>query len=270
MRRFLSGIVMALFASAAVVWAYGCNDSPVQPAAAEAATVQEEASSTAVQTGAFKFWTTSGNGGTDPAMHFLGTADDQPLVVKTNGAEVIRVNTDGSIGIGTDDPWGSSIVHIRGNAQGPELLLEETFPGSAAFLGLRNTVRTWYLFSDASPDNFAIFSNGLTAFTILGGSGNVGLGTPTPGHPLEMASGAHVTSGGVWTDASSRAYKENIRELTSDQALAALDALTPVRFNYRTQDRKGLSPMDIVAVLTKVVQEQGERIAELEAQLGTP
>jgi len=34
-----------------------------------------------------------------------------------------------------------------------------------------------------------------------------------------------------------------------------------------TQDRKGLSPMDVVAVLTKIVQEQNERIAELEARL---
>ena len=32
-------------------------------------------------------------------------------------------------------------------------------------------------------------------------------------------------------------------------------------------DRKGLSPMDIVAILTKVVQEQQKRIAELEARL---
>ena len=34
-----------------------------------------------------------------------------------------------------------------------------------------------------------------------------------------------------------------------------------------TEDRKDLSPMDIVAVLTKVVQEQQERIEALEASL---
>ena len=102
-----------------------------------------------------------------------------------------------------------------------------------------------------------------------------------------MASGAHVTSGGVWTDASSRAYEENIRDLTTEEALTAFAGLTPVRFNYLTDeeedyvgfiaedvpdlvamgDRDGLSPMDIVAVLTKVVQEQEDRIAELEARL---
>ena len=113
------------------------------------------------------------------------------------------------------------------------------------------------------------------------------LGTTTPGNPLEMFSGAHVTVGGVWTDASSRAYKENIRGLTTVEARTALAGLTPVRFNYLTEqeedyvgfiaedvpdlvamgDRDGLSPMDIVAVLTKVVQEQGDRIAELDARL---
>ena len=35
-------------------------------------------------------------------------------------------------------------------------------------------------------------------------TGNVGIGTTSPTHPLEMASGAFVTTGGVWTNASSR------------------------------------------------------------------
>ena len=34
-----------------------------------------------------------------------------------------------------------------------------------------------------------------------------------------------------------------------------------------TQDRKGLSPMDIVAVLTKVVQEQKKTIAEMQERI---
>ena len=91
-----------------------------------------------------------------------------------------------------------------------------------------------------------------------------------------MGSGAHVTAAGVWTDASSREYKENIRDLTVDEAMQALDGLRPSRFNYKvdkedeyvgfiaedvpelvaTKDRKGLSPMDLTAVLAKVVQEQ--------------
>ncbi|MBF0338350.1 MAG: tail fiber domain-containing protein [Nitrospirae bacterium] len=96
-------------------------------------------------------------------------------------------------------------------------------------------------------------------------------------------SGAYVTTGGVWTNASSREYKENIEELSSNDAMLALNYLKPVTFNYKTdkmdhhigfiaedvpdivatKDRKGLSPMDMVALLTKIVQEQQKTIAEL-------
>ena len=110
----------------------------------------------------------------------------------------------------------------------------------------------------------------------INGAGNIGMGVPAPAHPLHMASGALVTSGGVWTNASSRDYKENIKDLSTKEAALTLASLTPVTYNYKvdkaqghvgfiaedvpelvaTKDRKGLSPMDIVAVLTKVTQEQ--------------
>jgi hypothetical protein len=102
----------------------------------------------------------------------------------------------------------------------------------------------------------------------------------SPSYPLHLA-GARVTAGGVWTDASSRDSKDDIAELGSDAAVKTLSGLNPVTFKYRagederhvgfiaedvpelmaTKDRKGLSPMDVVAVLTKVVQEKS-RIAE--------
>jgi hypothetical protein len=314
------------------------------------------------------FWSTGGNANTSPFSEFIGTSDDEPLVFKTNGSEVMRMNPDGSVGIGVEDPWDTSILHIKGNNRNPELLVEETNPGSAAYFGLRSRSRTWYMIGDSDPDVFAIFAvppgggantaltirgsnrnvgigtnapttplhvrNG-TAFaeltveetragaavqldlkntnrfwrlesdadpdrfkiigadgpariTILGGSGNVGIGLTAqePAHPLQMASGAYVTAGGVWTDASSRAYKENIRELSAADALSAFSGLTPVQFTYKadqgdehlgfiaedvpalvaTPDRKGLSPMDIIAVLTKVVQQQEQRITDLEAR----
>jgi hypothetical protein len=127
---------------------------------------------------------------------------------------------------------------------------------------------------------------GTPRLTIIG-NGNVGIGTQTPSYPLQMASGAHVTVGGVWTDASSREYKENIKNLKVEDAMEALKGLNPVTFNYKsssieshvgfvaedvpdliaTKDRKGLSPMDIVAVLTKVVQEQQNAISSLKEEL---
>ncbi len=145
------------------------------------------------------------------------------------------------------------------------------------------------------PDNPS--DNQLVEKLRITSSGRVGIGTAAPDFPLEMASGAHVTAGGVWTDASSRERKANIRDLTTADALAALNNLRPRTFAFRadpedqhvgfiaeevpdlvaTPNRKGLSPMDIVGVLTKVVQEQQTLVRELtakveilESQVATP
>ena len=104
---------------------------------------------------------------------------------------------------------------------------------------------------------------------------------------LALNSGATCTAAGVWTDASSRELKHNIRELESREAVEALSELRPVRYNYNAEpdeeyvgfiaeevpdmvaqaDRKTMSAMDVVAVLTKVVQEQQKTIEELKAKV---
>jgi hypothetical protein len=114
-------------------------------------------------------------------------------------------------------------------------------------------------------------------------SGNFGINTSaTSGKPINTGTGAYLSSGGAWINASSRQYKENIKVLTTEDADKTLVALNPVTFSYKadpteqhvgfiaedvpdlvaTKDRKGLSPMDIVAVLTKVVQEQKQTLEE--------
>jgi hypothetical protein len=83
---------------------------------------------------------------------------------------------------------------------------------------------------------------------------------------------------------SSRKLKDNIFDLCGHEALEALVHLTPVKFNYKTQDaenvrigfiaedvpelvasadRKGVSFTDIVAILTQVVKEQQKTIRTL-------
>ncbi|MCX8143613.1 MAG: hypothetical protein N3F62_05060 [Bacteroidia bacterium] len=55
-------------------------------------------------------WLTNGNVGTNPAANFLGTIDNQDLVIRTNNAERVRVKTSGAVEIGVANP----IVGIRG------------------------------------------------------------------------------------------------------------------------------------------------------------
>lgn len=124
------------------------------------------------------------------------------------------------------------------------------------------------------------------SFTIRS-SGNVGFGVWADSHPLQLASGAYCSTGGVWTNGSSREYKQGIKDLTSAEAIDTLKGLNPVKFSYKassderhvgfiaedvpelvaSKDRKGMSSMDVVAVLTKVVQQQQKTIAELSKKM---
>lgn len=105
------------------------------------------------------------------------------------------------------------------------------------------------------------------------GGGNVGIGTTSPSYRLDVNGYVNATG---YVQSSSREYKKDIGELTGDEAMAALNGLSPVKFRFKkspeerhlgfiaedapdlvaTKDRKGMSSMDVVAVLTKVVQEQ--------------
>ena len=58
-------------------------------------------------------WLTAGNAGTDPSTNFLGTTAAAALVLRTNGAERLRVLADGRVGVGTSSP--AERLHVLGN-----------------------------------------------------------------------------------------------------------------------------------------------------------
>jgi hypothetical protein len=181
----------------------------------------------------------------------------------------VTLKSDGKVGIGT---WS------------PEYELEvETTGKNALIVAQRTDGATAFVSGHASYANFGAISNHPARILI---AGQAKLTVNTNGS-LSMANGATCTAGGVWTNASSAALKENIASLSDDEAIAAFAALRPVKFNYKVDgaekhvgfiaeevpdllasvDRKTLSPMDIVAVLTKVVQEQQRTIDRLQKRL---
>ena len=237
---------------------------------------------------------------TEDAMKFLyGTT-----LASSNG---ITLKSTGNVGIGTTNPHVK--LEVLDEFNQPQVRLSRADSSLYANLrvdeygnlGITPTGGVLYISNNATSEYggfhmWDIYDGKhelVNMISIKGHSyingGNVGIGTTQPAYPLEMASGAHVTTGGVWTDASSRKYKENIRDLTYDEAELALSSLNPAKFNYKidkddeylgfiaedvpdlvaTKDRKGLSPMDIVAVLTKVVQKQQEEIKALKNLLTT-
>ncbi|MDH3441501.1 MAG: tail fiber domain-containing protein, partial [Gammaproteobacteria bacterium] len=190
-----------------------------------------------------------------------------------------QVFDDGNfIGIGTTEP--KQRLEVNGNIQ-----IHERNSSVAGLMITQSDGETGYIMHNRAS-TLTIGAGSIDRITI-DRDGNVGFGVTRPSNPFELANGAHVTAGGVWTNASSRALKENIESLSADAALETLAELEPVQFNYKNdqaeghvgfiaedvpdlvamQDRDGLSAMDIVAVLTKVVQEQQRKIEALEARL---
>jgi len=65
---------------------------------------------------------------------------------------------------------------------------------------------------------------------------SVGIGTTTPTlGPLVMASGAYVTTGGVWTNASDRNKKENFTQLDGADILSKIAQLPVTEWNYKNE-----------------------------------
>ena len=182
------------------------------------------------------------------------------------------------VGIGTATP--KQRLEVNGSIQ-----IHEQNSSVAGLIITQDTGDTGYIMHNRA--NRLTIGAGSQDRITIDRDGNVGFAVSRPEYPLEMASGAHVTAGGVWTNSSSRDKKENIESLPADAALSALMAMEPVMFNYKNErnedyvgfiaedvpdlvavgDRDALSTMDIVAVLTRVVQEQQNKIKALEARL---
>ena len=198
-------------------------------------------------------------------------------------------------------------VDKKGNAaaNGAVLTNGAGYWGSAPFVLGQNKLNRGMVITDKAENNpkniyfgwnvgdtheyaeiFAVHEGKAFKNLVLNPSGNgfVGIRTKNPSQPLQMGSGAYCSKGGVWTNASSRKYKTDIKHLTAEKAMDALTHLQPVEFAYKTdseekhvgfiaedapdlvasKNREGMSAMDVVAVLAKVIQEQEKRMQEQE------
>jgi hypothetical protein len=160
-------------------------------------------------------WKTGGNAGTS-ANNFLGTTDAQPLVLRTSNAERLRIDADGNVGLGVATP--TAPLQLSNSLASRKLVLwngANNNPNRFFGFGVESlTLR--YQVNNSGDDH--VFFSGVTDDTSLElmrvkGTGNVGIGTATPGGRLSVA-GAFGANAGV-----------TVQNTTAENATAM--ALTP-------------------------------------------
>jgi len=183
-----------------------------------------------------------------------------PLIWGDFSSDILTVH--GKLGIGTQSPAYKMVLETTGE--------------NAAFVAQRTDGATNYINATGGFGNFGTVTNHPLRLAV----NSLWRMRLDSDNSLTMANGAICTAGGTWQNYSRREAKENIHDLTTEEAMDTLKGLVAVKYNYKvdkeekhvgfiaedvpelvaSKERNGISAMDIVAVLTKVVQEQQEMI----------
>ena len=212
------------------------------------------------------------------------TAATVPFLIEGGTpTNALYVDSTGRIGMGTSTPGRnlsisdpvSTIIRMEQSAS-PFQAWDVVANSNNFYVRDVNHEFNPFIIRTSAPDNTLV----------LDSTGRIGLGVSAPLYQIHHSSGARLDAGN-WVNASSREVKQDIHQLDANAAMNAVKALQPVTFAYKanpaetnvgfiaedvpdlvaTADRKGLSAMDITAVLTKVVQEQQRTIEDLQTRL---
>ncbi len=144
----------------------------------------------------------------------------------------------GGVGINTNAP--NAALAVDGGNSVTRIAVNSTSPTANAGLLLRQDgVNRWAIATVFSDGDLSFFREGVgggSRLFIDGGgvnAGYVGIGNAAPQYPLHMAS--YVTTGGVWTNASSRALKADFAAVDRAALLQTLATLPIATWSYRTE-----------------------------------
>lgn len=109
---------------------------------------------------------------------FINNPSQGFLTLGTNNTERMRISNSGNIGIGTTTPDATKKMTISGTENNTAILFNDATDASNFYLGVFNAY---------GNGNFAIDEQGVAnRFTIQKTTGNVGIGTATPGGSLDV------------------------------------------------------------------------------------
>ena len=183
----------------------------------------------------------------------------------------------------------------------PDAPTDSIFVKSSGYVGLGTGAPGFPLEVETTGENACIVAQRISGVTCyINATSSYGNFGTTTNHPIRLVangvwqmavdSNCDITMrdgggyDGTWDPASSREIKENIVSLAADEAMEALIGLEPVKYNYiKDKDeprvgfiaedvpelvakngRKSLGTLDIIAVLTKVLQEQQKIVQQHE------
>jgi len=207
------------------------------------------------------------------------------------GAERMRINSSGNVGIGMTSPGAR--IHIRGSGKNDAKVLIDAMEGDFPSVNFWNNnsqigVVGWYRADDAMKflyDTTLSSANGLT----LKPNGNIGIGITSPLYKLHVNGDAAGTS---WTNLSSREFKEDIQkvdETVHPLMLARLMDMDLTTYKYKkeyggdgdtklgfiaedmpeevlSKDGKGVDLYELLALTIGAIKGQQREVDKLKAE----
>ncbi len=146
-------------------------------------------------------WSLTGNSLTNPATNFFGTSDNQPLAIRTNNIERMRVTNAGDVGLGTVSPAAN--FEVRKTDPILRLAADDFNSSSLQLYEMTAGLPYGYMFEyDGNLDKLHLWSKGFAGndgirMTWLK-DGNVGIGTTTPLTRLDVVDVNTITSNLVY------------------------------------------------------------------------
>jgi hypothetical protein len=169
------------------------------------------------------------------------------------GATQMTILDGGDVGIGTATPVAR--LHVFDPAPSPgssvliadegDLLLRRTGPTSVSFRFV-NGSRVWNFFNNpGGVFQLRDVTGGTAPFVLYPGTpsnqlvldpNGIGINNPNPAFPIHHSSGARLTLGGVWTNASSRSLKTEFEAIDPQAMLAKVADLPVQEWRYKVED----------------------------------